>query len=125
MDDEENEMTQTEIKDIRNNYEIEYIGNKFSKELKIYKVIVLGDIQSKKIQIISRLLKRDFSPTISFDIVNCLIKINNKIIQFQLWDACPHQEFAKSVPNLFKNASIAIIAYSLNYRSSFENVISW
>ena len=39
------------------------------------------------------------------------VKVNNKIIQIQFWDSCGNEKFAKSVPNLFKNALLAILVY--------------
>ena len=53
------------------------------------------------------------------------VKVNNKIIQIQFWDSCGNEKFAKSVPNLFKNALLAILVYDINNKKSFKNLENW
>ena len=54
-----------------------------------------------------------------------LIKVNDEIIVLQFWDACGNEEFAYKTPNLFRNASLAIIVYAINDKQSFEKVSIW
>ena len=68
---------------------------------------------------------KDNSSTISVDIKNFQVKVNDKIIQIQIWDSCGNDAFAKSTPNLFKNASIAILVYAINDKQSFEDLEKW
>jgi len=110
-------------------YKIEFLGEKYSKELLTNKVIVLGSYGVGKVEIINKLMKKqidnDYSPTISVDIVNFQVKVNDKIIQIQIWDACGNDEFALNTPNLFKNASVAILVYAINDKNSFEALNNW
>ncbi len=52
-------------------------------------------------------------------------KVNYKIIQISFWDCCGHDKFAINTPHLFKNASIAILVYTINNINSFEDHNNW
>jgi len=110
-------------------YKVEYLGDKFSKDLLTYKVNVLGLYGVGKTTIINKLMKKeidnDYSPTISVDIANFQVKVNDKIIQIQIWDCCGNDEFAQSTKNLFVNTSVAILVYAINDKNSFENLEEW
>ncbi len=113
----------------KSKYKIEYLGEKFSKEFKTHKVIVIGRYGVGKTTIINRLMgkevEEEYEPTESIDIKNIQIKVNDKIIQIQIWDCCGNDKYAQSLPNLFKNAFIAIIVYAINDKKSFEDLKNW
>ena len=119
-----NDKEENEIK-----YKVEYLGEKHSKEFLSYKEIILGLYGVGKASIINRLMNRmaekEYSPTISVDIFNFQIKVNDKIIQINFWDTCGNDEFALSTPNLFKNATISILVYAINDEKSFKNLKQW
>ena len=81
----------------KSKYKIEYLGEKFSKELKIYKVIIIGRYGVGKTTIINKLMNKEidkeYDPTMSIDIKNLQMKVNDKIIQIQIWDS----KFAKFI----------------------------
>ena len=111
-------------------YKFEYLGEKLSKDLLAYKVIILGLYGVGKTSIINKLMKKnpdkEYAPTISVDIKYFQVKINDIIIQIQFWDCCGNDEFALNTPNLFKNASIAILVYAINDKDkSFNNLQNW
>ena len=97
------------------------------------KVNIKLNILEKNIQkifcLINKLIKKDidkeYAPTISTDIKNIQAKVNDKIMQIQIWDCCGNDEFALSTPNLFRNASISILVYSINDINSFKNLEQW
>jgi len=119
-----NDKEENEIK-----YKVEYLGERYSKELISYKVIILGLYGVGKTSIINKLMnknnEKEYSPTISLDVLNFQIKINDKIIQINFWDTCGNDEFALSTPNLFKNAAIAILVYAINDQKSFNDLERW
>ena len=47
------------------------------------------------------------------------VKVNDKKMQIQFWDLCGNEEFAKQIPNFFKNVSLAILVYSVDNEKSF------
>ena len=109
-------------------YKVEFLGEKHCKEYITYKVIILGMFNVGKTTIIGKLMKlpdQMYEPTLSLDIKNIQIKVNDKIIQIQFWDTCGNDEFAGSTPNLFKNASLAILVFAINDHKSFDNLRSW
>ena len=110
-------------------YKVEFLGEKFSKDLLTYKVNVLGLYGVGKTTIIHKLMNKeicnDYSPTISVDIANFQVKVNDKIIQIQIWDCCGNDEFALNTQKKKKNTSIAILIYAINNRKSFNNLELW
>ena len=111
-----------------NKYQIEYLGQNYDKKLNTYKIILIGLTGVGKTTISFRVIKGEFiqsNPTISLDLANYQIKVNNKIIQMQLWDTCGNEEFARRTPNLFNNTSLAILVYAINDRSSFDDISIW
>ena len=112
----------------KRNYKVEFLGENISKEYTTFKVIILGLLNVGKTTIIGKLMNKPdkvYEPTLSLDIQNIQIKVNDKIIQIQLWDTCGNDQFAGSIPNLFKNVSLAILVFAINNHESFENLNSW
>ena len=112
-----------------NDIEIESIGDSIIKDLRIYKVIIIGDSKVGKTSISYRVLKNEFNENLSSNIIsdvqNYKIKVKNQKFIIQLWDNCINDNFDKYAPNLFNNVSIAILVYSINNRKSFENISVW
>ena len=73
----------------------------------------------------SKEVDKDYEPTMSMDIKNLQIKVNDKIIQIQIWDSCGSDKFPQSAPNLFKNAFRAILSYAANDKKPFEDLNNW
>ena len=113
----------------KNKYKIEYIGEKLTKDLKVYKVIIIGMLGVGKTSIIHSIMNnevdKEYSPTMSLDIKHIQTKVNDKIIQIQIWDSCGNDKLAQQMPNLFKDAFIAIIVYAINNKKSFEELKKW
>ena len=113
----------------KSKYKIEFLGEKFSKEFKVYKVIIIGRYGVGKTTILGKLMyknvEKEYAPTVSIDIKNLQMKVNDKIIQIQIWDCCGNDKYAQSLPNLFKNTYIVILVYSINDRDSFEDLKNW
>ena len=88
-----------ENEEYKSKYKIEYFGEKISKEYKIYKLIIIETYEVGKTSIIHRLMNKeidtDYAPTISLDIVNFQVKVNDKIIQIEIWDTCGNDTFVK------------------------------
>ena len=108
-------------------YHVELIDTKISYDLKVYKVIIIGLTGVGKSSISLKLTNQDgeTSPTISVDIFNFKVKVNETILQIQLWDSCGNEEFARNTPNLFKNTKLAIIVYAIDDKNSFDDVGNW
>ena len=121
-EESENNINENEI-------EIESIGDSIIKDLRLYKVIIIGDSKVGKTSISYRALKNEFNENISSNIIsdvqNYKISIKNQKFIIQLWDNCVSEDFDKNTPNLFNNVSIAILVYSINNRKSYEKISIW
>ena len=121
-EESENNINENEI-------EIESIGDSIIKDLRLYKVIIIGDPKVGKTSISYRILKNEFNENLSSNIIsdvqNYKFKVKNHNFIIQLWDNCISNDFDKYTPNLFNNVSIAILVYSINNRKSFENISVW
>ena len=106
------------------------IGEKFTKDLTSYKVIVIGRYGVGKTTIIHKLMSKDnidqeYTPTMSIDIKNFQVKVNNEIKQINIWDCCGNDKYTQNIPNLYKNVSIAIIVYAINDKKSCDELEIW
>ena len=114
---------------IEGKHKFEFLGEKFSNNFIRYKIIIIGSVGVGKTSIINKLGNREFDkdyyPTISADIKTFQVKVNDKILQIQFWDACGNEEFVENTPNLFKNAFIALLVYAIDDISSFNYLEKW
>jgi len=110
-------------------YKVEYVGEKFTKDLASNKLIIIGKYGVGKTTTIHKLMSKEidkeYAPTMSIDIKNIQVKANDTIMQISIWDCCGNDKFALSTPNLFKNVSIAILIYAINDKESFNVLGKW
>ena len=113
----------------KSKYIIEFLGEEYSKNIIAYKVVTLGRYGVGKTTIINKLMNKEsdkeYAPTLSIDTKNIQIKVNDKIIQINMWDCCGNDDFALNTPNLFKNASIGILVYAINDKKSYNDLEKW
>ena len=126
---DENKVIIKEVEDNGKKYTIQYFkGKKLDRNIQTKKIILLGLSGVGKTTISYRLITEEFkqcNPTISLDLANCKIKVNDKIIQIQIWDSCGNDDFAANTPNLFKNTFIGIFVYEIVKKDSFNDIEKW
>ena len=126
---DENKVIIKEVEDNGKKYTIQYFkGKKLDRNIQTKKIILLGLSGVGKTTISYRLITDEFkqcSPTISLDLAGYKIKVNDKIIQIQIWDSCGNDEFAANTPNLFKNTFIGILVYEIVKKDSFNHIEKW
>ena len=110
-------------------YKTEIITDNKVKNDLFAKVEIVGDLQVGKSSIMRRILKNDFSeeylPTQGYEFTPYLIKINDIILKFQIWDMCGNENYRSVLLNLYKNAVLGILVYAINSRQSFDNLENW
>ena len=110
-------------------YNIQKMSDNYDKEDANYKVLFLGDSGVGKSSLVFWANKKQFDsfykPTVGFDLFNYIVKINDKVMKLQIWDTCGQEEFSMCNQSLFKNATIAIMVYSIISKSSFNNINKW
>ena len=94
-----------------------------------FKMIVIGDAGVGKSCLTSRACKDtfsiDYSATVGFEFFTYTTKIDNKIIKLQIWDTCGQEIYRSLITNFYRNASLAMMVYSIDYRESFININRW
>ena len=110
-------------------YNIEKMPDNYDKENASYKVLFLGDPGVGKSSLVLRGTTKKYNslyqPTVGFDLLNHIVKINDKVIKLQIWDTCGQEEFSMCNQSLFKNATIAIMVYSVISKNTFDNIKKW
>ena len=93
-----------------------------------FKIVTLGESGIGKTSLINRFTYDTFetlSTTINGEFYNKLLDIENKIIKIQLWDICGSERFRRVIPNFYRNASGAVVAYDISDKWSFDQVKFW
>ena len=111
------------------NYKTEIIKNINTKSDLFAKVEIVGDLKVGKSSIIKRLIHNEFTdqyiPTIGYEFNPYLIKVNNYIIKLQIWDMCGNENYRSVLLNLYRNATLGVLVYSVCSRESFDNLGNW
>ena len=93
------------------------------------KLEVVGDLSVGKTSIINRLTKNSFSdeykPTKGYDFSIYLVKIDKTIIKFQIWDMCGEENYRSALMNLYRNAQVGVLVYSVTEYETFQNLEEW
>ena len=94
-----------------------------------FKMIVIGDAGVGKSCLTSRASKdkymSDYSPTVGFEFLTFTINLEDKVIKLQIWDTCGQEVYRSLITNFYRNASLAMMVYSINSRESFLHINQW
>ena len=56
----------------------------------------------------------DYTSSIGFEFYSFIVKINNKVIKFQIWDVCGEEIYRSLMTSFYKYSSLAFIVYSID-----------
>ena len=94
-----------------------------------FKVVVIGDSNVGKSCLTGRAVNDKFdtqySPTIGFEFLTLCVKIDNRIVKLQIWDTCGQEIYRSLIKSFYRNASLAMIVYSIDSKKSFNNINEW
>jgi len=94
-----------------------------------FKIIVIGDPGVGKSCLTLKATKNYFenyySPTVGFEFFTISIKINDKVIRLQIWDTCGQETYRSLINSFYRNASLAILVYSIEDNKTFSNLGLW
>ena len=94
-----------------------------------FKIIVIGEPGVGKSCLTGRATKNVFNPeysnTIGFEFLTFNLKLDDKHIKLQIWDTCGQEAYKSLITNFYRNASLAMIVYSIDNRQSFLHVKNW
>ena len=93
-------------------YKTEIIKDTKSKYEFFRKIVVVGDNEVGKTSLLKQIINNEFSeqytPTKGYEFNIMLIKVNNIVIKFQIWDMCGDDNYRTSLLNLYRNANLGI-----------------
>ena len=82
-----------------------------------------------KTSILKKITQNEFSeeytPTLGYEFNPYLIKVNDTILKLQIWDMCGNENYRSVLLNLYRNASLGILVYSVTSKKSFNNLDNW
>ena len=95
----------------------------------MYKIIIIGDPNVGKSNILIRYTKNEFqtdeNPTIGADFYSKNLEIEDIPCKLQIWDTAGQEHFRSIVKSYYKGISGAMIVYDISNKSSFDRLPVW
>ena len=110
-------------------YNFLYNKNINKKKMNVLKIIFLGESNTRKTSIISQYIKesfiKEYSTTISSNIIQKEIEIENKKLIIELYDIPGNKQYRDNIKILIKNINIALLVYDITNNISFNELNYW
>ena len=94
-----------------------------------FKIIVIGNCGVGKTSLTYQAVQEKFSTayhsTVGLDFFTMFLKIEDKIIKLQIWDTCGQEVYRSLVKNFYRDASLALMVYSIDDEKSFQDIDLW
>ena len=111
------------------NYKIEILDEYHKNYDLNFKIIVIGNIGVGKsclsLKATKDIFLEEYISTIGFEFYCFNVKVDEKIIKLQIWDTCGQEAYRSLIKNFYRNASLAIIVYSVEDSQSFIDIDIW
>ena len=95
----------------------------------LYKVIIIGDTNVGKSNILTRYLKDEFSSntksTVGVELGIKFLKIKNTKTKIQIWDTAGQERYRAITSSYFKGSNGCFIVYDITNEASFNNIENW
>ena len=95
----------------------------------LYKVIIIGDTNVGKSNILTRYLKDEFSSntksTVGVELGIKFLKIKNIKAKIQIWDTAGQERYKAITSSYFKGSNGCFIVYDITNEASFDNIEKW
>lgn len=100
-----------------------------SQRSTLLKVVLLGDGGVGKSCLMARFVNNQFDPdsfhTIGVEFLNRDIVVNGEVYTLQIWDTAGQERFRSLRTPFYRGSDICILTYSIDEKSSFENLTMW
>ena len=111
------------------NYNIEIL-DELKKEYDLnFKIIIIGNIGVGKsclsLKATKGVFMEEYTSTVGFEFYCFNVKIDGKIVKLQIWDTCGQEAYRSLITNFYRNASLAVIVYSVEDLNSFHDINIW
>ncbi len=95
----------------------------------IFKIVLIGDSNVGKTNILSKYLQNEFNPdskaTVGVEFGSKTININNNVIKAQIWDTAGTEKYRSITNAYYKGAKGAFVVYDISRKASFNNIDKW
>ena len=109
--------------------EAELLPDDYNKYDYSFKMIVVGDAGVGKSCLTSKaskgIFEETYAATIGFEFLAFNVKINDKVVNLQIWDTCGQEIYRSLISSFYKNSSLAMMVYAINNKESFTHIESW
>ena len=108
---------------------VEVLSDDYNQYDLSFKMIVIGDAGVGKSCLTSKAAKGIFddsySATVGFEFLTFNVKIEGKVIKLQIWDTCGQEIYRSLISSFYRNASLAMMVYSIDSKVSFTHIETW
>jgi Ras-related protein Rab-6A len=91
--------------------------------------VVIGNSAVGKTSIINRyiydLSPADQQPTVGIDFFARTVRMAKRTVRLQIWDTAGQEKFHALIPSYLREANVAILAYDITSRESFDSLDKW
>ena len=92
-------------------------------------MIVIGDAGVGKSCLTAKatrgIFEEAYSATVGFEFLTFNLKIDGKIVKLQIWDTCGQEIYRSLISSFYRNASLAMMVYSIDSKESFSHIETW
>ena len=110
-------------------YRVEILPEDYPQYDLSFKLIYIGDSSVGKSCLTTKAVKNEFEDyyqaTVGFEFMTFNLKLNDKIIKFQIWDTCGQEIYKSLISNFYRNSSLAVLVYSIDNKESFNHIENW
>jgi Ras-related protein Rab-1A len=111
------------------NYKIEILEEQHKQYDLNFKIIVIGNVGVGKsclsLKATKGIFVEEYTSTVGFEFYCFNVKIDGKVVKLQIWDTCGQEAYRSLIKNFYRNASLAIIVYSVEDLNSFNDINIW
>lgn len=83
-----------------------------------FKIVIIGNSGVGKSCLVEKAshytYNEQYTATIGFEFLTYSLKHDNDIVKLQIWDTCGQERYRSLITNFYRNASLAIIVYSID-----------
>ena len=95
----------------------------------LFKIILIGDANVGKTNILSRYISDTFletsKSTVGVELATKVEQYNNKKIKIQIWDTAGQERYKSITKTYYKGSKGALIVFDITKKDSFKNVDKW
>ncbi len=112
-----------------NDLKVEVMPDDYNQYDLSFKMIVIGDAGVGKSCLTTKAAKgifdETYSATVGFEFLTFNVKLNDKVIKLQIWDTCGQEIYRSLISSFYRNASLAMMVYSIDSKESFIHIETW